>query len=340
MLACNRRRFSVLLLSVGLSLVCSALLPAADDALRTWSDSTGKFKIKGKLVGVEGGTVTLEKEDGSQLEIELKKLSQADQKFIADWEKSNADNPFKDKGKDPFKAKSKSTKPSETKPARGKPAANEDDEPSGSGPRIVNVNWGAARQVTVAEASGKWSVPALTDVESFNDKPKSAALPNKSNFFEGIKGIAVRPGAMKAAVGFSLGDKADAVTRVVLCDLATGKSSPPASAPGQMVPIALHDDGKQIVMRRNEWGDGNEDRLEVWTLRGSRVNRRVIWTPYENEQGGGRATCSGPNSWMGRPWPPPAARAKWRSGSFLKWNRSATFPPPTCPSRPSAPIAN
>lgn len=290
MLTVIRRRFRLLLVTVSLSLVCSTLVPAADDDVRTWSDTTGKFKIKAKLVGVEEGTVTLEKEDGSQLEIELKKLSQADQKFITDWQKNNADNPFKDKGKDPFKAKAKSAKPSETKPARGKPAADEEDEPSGgSGPRIVKVNWGTAQQIALSGPSGKWSGPAPADVAGFSDKPKTAALPNKSNFFEGIKGIAVSPVARKAAVGFVIDQpKPDGVSRIVLCDLTTGKSTPAATAPGQMVPVAVHDDGKQIVMRSEVWGFGNHDRMEVWTLRGTRVNRNVIWTPYDNEQGAAR----------------------------------------------------
>jgi hypothetical protein len=90
----------------------------------------------------------------------------------------------------------------------------------------------------------------------------------------------------KAAVGFVLDDpKPSGTTRVVLCDLATGKATPAASAATKMAPLAVHDDGKQIVMRREEFGFGNQDRLEVWTLKGARVERRTVWTPYDDVQG-------------------------------------------------------
>ncbi len=101
--------------------------------------------------------------------------------------------------------------------------------------------------------------------------------------------MAVNVAAGRAAVSFVLGDpKPTGVTRVVLCDLATGKTTPPASAPGQMAPLAVHDDGRQIVMRRDEFGFGNLDRLEVWTLRGSKARRSLIWTPYDDARGGAR----------------------------------------------------
>ena len=79
--------------SIGLSLANAAF--AAD--LRTWTDATGKIKVQAKFVSNENGKVTLQKADGAELEIDLKKLSLPDQKFIAELEKNAPDNPFKTK---------------------------------------------------------------------------------------------------------------------------------------------------------------------------------------------------------------------------------------------------
>src|SRR6516165_9685106 len=190
---------SLLAIAVCIALVWCTRGQAADEAPRTWSDSTGKFKIKAKLVGVEGETVTLEKDDGSQLEIELEKLSPADKKFIADWQKSSADNPFKEKGTSPFKSKSKSAKSSKSsggKAARKKSADDDDDEPAGAS-RTVKVNWAAARAILSSASSDQWAVPQPAEGALFAGKPRSTPLPNKTNFFEGLKGIAVSPAAKK-----------------------------------------------------------------------------------------------------------------------------------------------
>ena len=55
---------------------------AADNGLRNWSDTTGKFKIAATFVKVENGKVTLKQADGTTLSILLNRLSAADQEFV------------------------------------------------------------------------------------------------------------------------------------------------------------------------------------------------------------------------------------------------------------------
>ncbi len=278
----NALRRGVLICGVALAW-CMLVFPARTGAaeVRTWTDSTGKHKIKAEFVSLEDGKVTLEKSDGSTLEIPLAKLSKADQKFVAEAMKSSSGNPFESKSDSPFQ-----NKPKSKKPARETPPADEDS--AGEGPRTVQVDWTSAEQVTLATTE-KWEVEAPASVEGFASKPKTAPLPSKSNFFDGIKGVAVSRAAGKAAVSFVLGEpKPAGTTRVVLCDLTTGKTSAAASAPAQMAPLAVHDDGRQIVMRRDEFGFGNQDRLEVWLLKGKNVVRSVVWTPYDDVQGAAR----------------------------------------------------
>lgn len=272
-----RPAFFFCLVSALIGLAFASAARAED--VRTWTDSSGKHKIKAAFVSLDDGVVTLEKPDGSTLEIALAKLSKADQKYVK--EKAD-DNPFETKERSPFETKSKKKRPA---PA----SASDDDDDSSAGPtRKIQVDYSNAEQISLATTE-KWEVEVPDSAETFSAKPKTSPLPKKSNFFEGIKGIAVNRVAAKAAVSFVLGDpKPEGTTRVVICDLATGKTTGPASTSGQMAPLALHDDGKQVVMRRDEFGFGNQDRLEVWKLNGPRVVRSAVWTPYDDAQHGGR----------------------------------------------------
>lgn len=278
------RLFASLAGSLSVVVVSGFLALAADAAPRTWTDSTGKHKMKAAFVSLDDGKVTLEKDDGDTIEVELKKLSKADQKYVADFTKEAEDSPFK--------SKSKSDSPFKTTPPRGKKPGgsktSRDESASAAEPRTLEVDYSSTELITLANTEA-WQVDVPNAGEIFASKPKTSPLPPKTNFFEGIKGIAVNPVAGKAAVAFNFDQpKPTGSTRVVLCDLATGKTTPPASAPVQMVPLAVHDDGKQIVMRRDEFGFGNLDRLELWTLKGARAERAVSWIPYADAQHGGR----------------------------------------------------
>jgi hypothetical protein len=52
-----------------------------------------------------------------------------------------------------------------------------------------------------------------------------------------------------------------------------------------LVPLALHDNGSQVLMRRDEQGGGNQDRLELWRLSASGIERGLRWIPYDDLKG-------------------------------------------------------
>ena len=60
--------------------------------IRKWSDKSGEFTVRAKLVKVEGETVTLEKEAGGTVEVPIAKLSDKDREFV---EKLSAAKPTK-----------------------------------------------------------------------------------------------------------------------------------------------------------------------------------------------------------------------------------------------------
>ena len=257
-LAC--RLISFLCLSV---LVVSA---AWADDYRTWTDSTGKHKVRAKLESVEGGKATLVRDNGAKVKIALEKLSKADRDFIA---KQDSDDPFE-------KADNQS----------GESADEAGEAPSGS-PRTVKVDWSQSQAVLLSSPDEEWkcAVPAAPAPDY---RPRSVSLPPKQDFFERFAGMAVSRVAPTAVVGYSLerpgqGEKS---VRLVVCDLKAGRVTASATATGEnMAPLALHDDGRQILMCRNEFGSGNMNRLEIWTIKGKNIVRSLIWTPYEGGWG-------------------------------------------------------
>jgi len=50
--------------------------------VRMWTDSTGKFNVRAKLISVLDGKVKLEKEDGRIIELPIQRLSEADQQLV------------------------------------------------------------------------------------------------------------------------------------------------------------------------------------------------------------------------------------------------------------------
>ena len=183
------------------------------------------------------------------------------------------------------------------------------------------MNWPAAEQISLVSANAEWKLTPPTP-PLFAKSPKAVTLPSKSNFFEGLTGLAINPAAQKAVVAYTFAEpKPQGQTRVVVCDLVTGKAGPPAATSGLMVPIALHDNGQHIVMRRNEFGFGNQDRLEIWTVSGTTVSRLLEWIPYEDVKVLSATSC-GLNSSMRRRWQLPAATAESRCGTRPICSRS------------------
>ncbi len=269
------RRLAAILIGV-VAVGASAL---ADDEVRTWKDASGKFTIKARLLAVEDGKVSLEREDGTEIEIELKKLCTADQKYVADRPRPE-DDPFKPVApKDPFKARAKSKSPS----------AGAMKAPP-SEPRVVVPDWSKARALVLAPDSQDWKIdvtPSPPTAAAIKARP--IGLPSKADFFERAKGMVVSGNGKMALVGYNLDNpKPLGVTRVVECDLEKGKLLGSASTPGLMRPLALNDDGSQVLMCRDEFGFGNNDRLEFWSLSNAGIAKDRSFVPYGDINGGDR----------------------------------------------------
>ena len=241
----------------------------AADEYRTWTDATGKHKLRAKFDSVRDGNVILINEKGVRMKIALDKLSKADQDYVAE---QAAGSPFEKADGDTSKPAGKDTQPSETT-------------------RTVKPDWSQSRIIPFLSPDVAWELNPPPS-PPLDYRPRSVPLQPKRDFFEGLAGLAVSRVAKAAVVGYTLkrpGTQKDTAVRVVLCNLETGRTTATGETSGDnMRPIALHDDGRHILMCRNEWGFGNLDRLELWTVSGKDVHPSLKWIPYDNSHGADR----------------------------------------------------
>jgi len=270
-----------LLASGCLVVLTSALAAAQAPEVRTWT--SGEFKIEARFVSVTGGAVTLARPDGETLEIEMKALSPADQQYVARQQKAAAANPFKKKAASPFKART-------TVP----PAGSGDDgpEPAEDGAargRQVKPKWNGVQTIVGTPSTSGWKIAVPSEAPPATPaKLRPVPIPPKSGFFEGPKGVVVNGAGTKAVVGYAganPGMNQKGATRISLCDLENGKHLGSGGQFGLYAPLALSDDGSQVLMKTDVFGPGGHDRLEFWTLGKSGVVKGDMWIPYEGATG-------------------------------------------------------
>jgi SLA1 homology domain 1, SHD1 len=266
-------------LILALGLLAFSMAGAEAQEVRTWADASGKFKIQAKFVSAKDGVVTLEQTDGENIEIELKSLAAGDQKYVADLLKAEANSPFKKKAASPFRKKAAGSGEMDDSASAG----------AGDG-RLVKPSWSNVQTIPSAPSSSEWKVPVSSAAApSAPAKLRVAGIPPKSNFFEGSKGVAINAAGTKAVVGYAgknPGVNQKGFSRVILCDLEAGGRPLGVGAQAEaFAPLALSDDGLQVLMRTDEFGPGGHDRLEFWNMGKSGLVKGDQFLPYEGANG-------------------------------------------------------
>ncbi|WP_165250580.1 SHD1 domain-containing protein [Paludisphaera soli] len=268
---------------------------ADEPELRIWKDVSGRFKIEARYVGVEGENVTLRKADGKEMQVLLDRLCSADRNYVAEQQKKLADeDPFKPKeAADPFQPKAPAGRPGAmARPSRATAASpRQRPAPTSGEPEEIEPDWSSA-QLAGLPPDGDWKVAiapaAPSDPAAAAARPRGVPIPGTTNFFERRKGYVLNAPGTHAAIGYTLDDPKPGVTRLVLCDLKAGKTLGVAKAEGVMSPVALSDAGDRALMRKDEFGFGNADKLELWELTPQGPTRAWRMAPYGDVQGPAR----------------------------------------------------
>lgn len=266
-------RMAVAIAALGLSatLACGA----SAEEFRTWSDATGKYKIKAKFVELSGGKVTLEREDGTQVAIPISKLGEADKTFLLE---------MKSDQKSPFEAVKPSTRDA-TRAARRRPTQPSEEKDESGGGEILTPDWSGAKQLLPSATRDKWSVSIAAPPQPGLGPKRPIALPPKGDF--NVKGFAINPVARRAVVSYYWDRGGQSKTRLAVCDLEKGTMLADLSADGKMIALALADSGSRVLLRSDEFG--KQDRLEIWRLSKSGIEKELRFsTQREGRRGGGR----------------------------------------------------
>ncbi len=78
-----QRFLSLVLLSVPFWALLAG--PAWSDEPRTWTDSSGKYRVEAELIEVKDGKAVLRRKDGKRITVAVKRLSEGDQEFLENW---------------------------------------------------------------------------------------------------------------------------------------------------------------------------------------------------------------------------------------------------------------
>jgi len=243
--------------------------------MRTWTDKSGKFKVKAKFIELKDDEVTLETEEGKTVTMALEKLSKADQKAAQDAAKEAEENPFKEKDADenPFEG------------GTSKAAAEADNEEPSEG------DWSGVEQISVNDP-GKWSLKPDTApaMEKLTSKPVilASTLKSKSGgqlgFFEKIEGLLFDRAQGKAyAVIKDRTPGKELDVKLQRVDLVQGKSQDPIPYPSNMKPVDIDPAGEQILARADfMFSPGrNEPAVSVWKLEDKGLKKVKSWSAQE-----------------------------------------------------------
>lgn len=253
--------------SAGLTAVIAMLLmrisfACADEEMRTWTDSTGKFKIEARFVSLEKQIVTLEKADGTRVQIDLLKLTQDDQHEAGRLQRVQQ---FRALNKNPFKE-------------MGKPGTER------LAPLIATpIDWTGVKRLEVSE--GPWKPPALESVERKLDfTPKPITFPRNDIFAE-VTGMVVHAKSRRAYVVTSTsqpGLRNATSSTFHVCDLEKGKVIKMVDAAGKQKPLAISPDGQWLITREDRRGlaqalNARGQMLTLWNVSDAAITATQRW---------------------------------------------------------------
>ena len=231
---------------------------------RTWSDSTGRFKIDAKLVCADDSEISLLKSDGKQVTIPLEKMSEADQTFINSFltaEKALASVNLPgagDDGDNPF--------------AGGEPATEMQSDTDYSSDSLNNADaaTGApvdrkailkgSRPLSIIPARAFWSVPALRGFPEvqFEDTIIDVSLPKP--FFAKMQVMAAGKSGTVVANSYQDSRGRDpAYGKFVVANLSTGAASAVTEFEDPWKLFGLSPDASRAVAVRVEGFDKGND---------------------------------------------------------------------------------
>ncbi|MEZ6070497.1 MAG: SHD1 domain-containing protein [Pirellulales bacterium] len=223
--------------------------------MRTWQDSTGRFKVTAKLLRVEDEAVVLEREDGREVTVPLNKLSDTDRRFLA-----------------------------------GDKTASNDEvgiTPTDLGrAQLVDLSttspWGYTPDPEPAPASA-----SASDAQHANGRIRFT-LGQPLDIFERMVHLIIAPDQKRAFAITSHESptlKDGYQSRVFACDLEKGAVDQVGYFATGQLPVDVSPDGKWIVAHSSSFGFGEKATASLYALSGENADPLARWEPYRRDRG-------------------------------------------------------
>ena len=160
------------------------------------------------------------------------------------------------------------------KPKEDPAAAYKDD------PTFKEADWSGAEALDLIAENNNWTITP--------DPAPAEKLPQRNiglrggtgEHWERINALVVGRGANPVVLVAHGSVHGDAEVRLERVSLAQTKSLG-ASAIGKGVrPLDVSPDGKRILMRSNAFGPGKSDRVEIWSIEGSKPTKQLMFLPF------------------------------------------------------------
>jgi hypothetical protein len=238
--------------------------------LRTWADTSGKFKIEASYVGLGTGGVQLKKSDGKTIEVPLEKLSKADQAYLEGLAAAGVAGG----NENPFEAAPE---------VRSAPATDRE------------AVWTTAKQIAIQPLSG-WSLtpdagvalpePAGNKVSVLEgtgfDPRANRGRGADNNFFESPQRILFDRGKGQAIVVFvNAPPGGQREVRLSKCDMKGVKFAGEVAYASEFDPVDVSPSGNLIVCLPPRHGGSDQKMIEVARLEGKGIKTVRRWNMGE-----------------------------------------------------------
>lgn len=224
---------------------------------RTWSDTTGSFKVEARVARLHDGAVVLRRADGKEITVPLEKLSSSDRTVLSSlFGRDGADD--------------------------GSQVV--DDE------EFLNTLEGAAPKVKIIEEYDTTKAEPLNlggEVEwtyvprratEIHASPIHISLGPRRDVHDELSRILFSPDMSRAIVIFRHKVHPEMPSRVIFCDLKNGSVSQQVDFYAEQLPLAISSDGKSLISRSEGYRKSNM--LYVHAMDGYKAEPKFGWKPY------------------------------------------------------------
>lgn len=278
-MSCRSTRWGFIALAAALAATTFlARTGRAEEPTRTWKDASDRYQIEARLIGHASGTVRLKMADDSVVEVPLDQLSEADRKYVAEYD---AGNPFlRGMKKSEPGANPASPIPVPPVPGSARPVpqpvgpasvANEGDIAAIDWATVSSIDASMTLELTSLRIAPPPAGPALSE--------RTISLPDLRDFLENAGAVVVDGPSGTAAFSASMSRREQNSTLLATIDLASGVVTGTFEMPGAYRLLDWDPLAKRALMTNADRSSRVPQAVEIWTVAADGLTKTLVVHP-------------------------------------------------------------